>query len=71
MCRPGCMDFAIVAHSTPGYFADVVVFDPATVRTGDVHLRDDMPEGEFRLFAEAEGIDYVFVNGTGIVDHGK
>ena len=56
---------------TPGYFADVVVFDPATVRTGDVHLRDDMPEGEFRLFAEAEGIDYVFVNGTGIVDHGK
>jgi N-acyl-D-aspartate/D-glutamate deacylase len=54
----------------PGYLADIVVFNPETVRTGDVRLRDDMPEGELRLFAEAEGVDHVFVNGTGIVDHG-
>jgi N-acyl-D-aspartate/D-glutamate deacylase len=54
----------------PGYHADLVVFDPSTVRTGDVVLRNDMPNNEYRLFADAVGMDHVVVNGVEIVDHG-
>jgi N-acyl-D-aspartate/D-glutamate deacylase len=55
----------------PGFSADVVVFDPETVRNGDVELRNDLPNDEYRLFAEAVGVDHVLVNGVEIVDHGK
>jgi N-acyl-D-aspartate/D-glutamate deacylase len=54
----------------PGYHADVVVFDPDTIRTGDVTLRQDMPDNQCRLFADAIGIDHVIANGVEIVDHG-
>jgi N-acyl-D-aspartate/D-glutamate deacylase len=54
----------------PGYVADVVVFDPATVGTGDVVLRQDLPNDEHRLFADSRGVDHVLVNGVEILDHG-
>jgi N-acyl-D-aspartate/D-glutamate deacylase len=54
----------------PGYRGDVVLFDPQTVATSDVTLRSDLPGGEYRLFAEAIGVDHVLVNGVEIVDHG-
>jgi N-acyl-D-aspartate/D-glutamate deacylase len=53
-----------------GYCADIVIFDPENVRTDKVVLRQDMPNGQSRLFAEAIGIHNVFVNGVGIVEHG-
>ncbi|MEM9035928.1 MAG: amidohydrolase family protein [Actinomycetota bacterium] len=51
----------------PGWAADIVVFDPATIGPGPVHTRDDLPGGAGRLYGEAEGIERVYVNGTQIV----
>jgi N-acyl-D-aspartate/D-glutamate deacylase len=54
-----------------GGYADLVVLDPATVRTQDVAMRFDLPGGAGRLYAEADGIEHVFVNGKQIVAGGK
>jgi N-acyl-D-aspartate/D-glutamate deacylase len=53
-----------------GWYADLVVFDPATVRTREVAMRFDLPSGAGRLHAESEGIEHVLVNGRPIVSHG-
>jgi N-acyl-D-aspartate/D-glutamate deacylase len=53
-----------------GWHADVVVFDPETVGTGPTHARFDLPAGGARLYADADGIDHVFVNGAEIVSKG-
>ena len=55
----------------PGWCADIVVFDPATVRTDKVALRPDMPAGQSRLYAGATGIDHVLVNGVVIASAGQ
>jgi N-acyl-D-aspartate/D-glutamate deacylase len=54
-----------------GACADVVVFDPATVASGPVYTRHDLPAGAARLYAEAIGIEHVIVNGTPIVQGNK
>jgi len=53
-----------------GFFADVVLFDEATVAPGPISLRDDLPGGARRLYADAIGIHRVVVNGTEIVRDG-
>lgn len=53
-----------------GFHADVVIFDPATVKPGPVHTRRDLPGGAMRLYAEAEGIAHVLVNGVETVTNG-
>lgn len=55
----------------PGWFADLVIFDPATVGAGPVTVRHDMPGGQPRLFAGAVGIDHVLVNGVEVLMRGE
>ena len=53
-----------------GAHADVMIFDPATVASGDVELVGDLPGGTSRLFADSVGVQRVMVNGTSIVVDG-
>jgi len=54
-----------------GYHADIVVFDETTVGRGPTYLRYDVPGNEMRVYADAEGIDHVIVNGVEIVRHNE
>jgi N-acyl-D-amino-acid deacylase len=52
---------------TPGSWADVVVFDPATVAPGPIRRLADFPAGSERLTAdEPVGVRHVLVNGEPI-----
>lgn len=66
--------FGLVARGliVPGYHADLVVFDAATVGRGPTYSRHDMPGDPeaFRIYADAIGVDHVFVNGIPIVKDG-
>ncbi|MGI9324767.1 MAG: N-acyl-D-amino-acid deacylase family protein [Pseudomonadales bacterium] len=55
----------------PGWHADVVVFDPQTVGSGPVYMKTDLPCDEARVYADAYGIEHVFVNGVQIVREGE
>jgi len=63
----GLVDRGRVAE---GWWADLVVLDPATVGPGPLRTRSDLPAGADRLFAGAEGIEHVLVNGTEVVSGG-
>jgi N-acyl-D-aspartate/D-glutamate deacylase len=54
-----------------GFHADLVIFDPATIGSREVVLRDDLPARGCRLFAAANGLERVLVNGVDIVDRGR
>jgi len=48
----------------PGYHADVVVFDPATIDAGPPTLTFDLPGASKRLLAQSIGVHRVYVNGV-------
>jgi N-acyl-D-aspartate/D-glutamate deacylase len=54
-----------------GAYADVIVFDEQAISSNPMEMRTDLPAGASRLYAEADGIDHVLVNGAGIVRDGK
>ena len=54
-----------------GYHADIVVFDEDAVGRGPTYNRYDVPGDQFRVYADAEGVDHVFVNGVQIVRGGE
>jgi N-acyl-D-aspartate/D-glutamate deacylase len=54
-----------------GAYADVVVLDPDTVASEPVHMRMDLPGGAGRLYAGANGVEHVLVNGRAIVRDGE
>lgn len=54
-----------------GWYADIVIFDPAIVACGPAYTRFDLPAGAGRLYADAIGISHVLVNGEVIIRHGE
>ncbi len=53
-----------------GWRADLVVLDPERVGHRPERTRDDLPGGAGRIYAEAEGIEHVLVNGVEIARAG-
>jgi N-acyl-D-aspartate/D-glutamate deacylase len=51
-----------------GAAADLVVFDPDTIDCGPIAMREDLPEGESRLYADSIGIHHVIVNGVPVAE---
>jgi N-acyl-D-aspartate/D-glutamate deacylase len=56
---------------TPGYYADVVIYDPKTIMDGPKRLVRDLPGGEPRLTRDSQGILFTFVNGQPLMNEGK
>jgi N-acyl-D-aspartate/D-glutamate deacylase len=46
-----------------GAIADLVIFDPETVDCGPIEMRNDLPEGQKRLYADSVGVGEVIVRG--------
>jgi N-acyl-D-aspartate/D-glutamate deacylase len=54
----------------PGWFADLVVFDPREVGSGPTEVLRDLPGGGERLCAASRGIAHVFVGGREVLTDG-
>src|SRR5207247_2513782 len=50
-----------------GAHADVTVLDPETIASDPVRMRMDLPCGAARLYAGAQGVEHVLVNGRAVV----
>lgn len=55
---------------TEGWHADLVLFDPDSIGAGETYMREDLPGGGARLYADALGIERVIVGGTEIIRNG-
>jgi N-acyl-D-amino-acid deacylase len=65
--------FGIVDRGTvrPGFAADLVIFDPATISATPLHRVNDLPQGAERLVSEPIGIQDVIVNGVPMIRDGE
>ncbi|MGE3620398.1 MAG: amidohydrolase family protein [Acidimicrobiia bacterium] len=54
-----------------GWHADVVLFDETSVGPRPARTRADLPGGAHRIFAEADGVEKVFVNGVKVLDRAE
>jgi N-acyl-D-aspartate/D-glutamate deacylase len=54
----------------PGWHADLVLFDPATIDHGPERTRYDLPAGAPRLVADARGVTSVWVGGVEVCHDG-
>ncbi len=55
----------------PGMAADIVIFDPDTIRALPEEKVADLPGGAWRMKQLAEGVHYTIVNGQVLLDHGR
>jgi N-acyl-D-aspartate/D-glutamate deacylase len=55
----------------PGYCADVVILDPATVDAAPLEWVTDLPAGEGRFICRARGIETSLVNGVPVLERGQ
>jgi N-acyl-D-amino-acid deacylase len=55
----------------PGMAADLVLFDPATVRECEPEMVQDLPGNEKRLVQKATGIEMTIVNGEVLIEKGN
>jgi N-acyl-D-aspartate/D-glutamate deacylase len=54
-----------------GWNADIVIFNAETVGSGPVYMKSDLPCNEPRVYADAFGVDHVFVNGVQTIRNGE
>ena len=55
----------------PGYWADVVLFDPAVIAAGEPERAYDLPANEMRFVSRAAGVHRALVNGKTVLAEGK
>jgi len=55
----------------PGLVADIVIFDPATVKPLPLEVLHDFPTGAKRIKEPAQGIHMTIVNGEILLEDGK
>jgi N-acyl-D-amino-acid deacylase len=55
----------------PGLAADIVIFDPATVKCGKEEVVHDFPAGGWRIKETSEGVSHTIVNGQVLLEDKK
>jgi N-acyl-D-aspartate/D-glutamate deacylase len=68
-----CQAFGIYDRGLlrPGMAADIVIFDPDTIRALPEEKVADLPGGAWRMKQMAEGVHYTIVNGQVLLEEGR